>query len=239
MAIFRKVHVSFWSDTFVESLNKEQKLFYIYLLTNTETKQCGIYEISKKKIGYDLSCSIDTVSKHLEYFIKKDKIMYDEHTNELALKNWGKYNASTSPKVLKCIESELKNVKNTVLIEYVKGIYTLSQEEQEEEQEQEEEKKTTKVDFDFDGYLNFINKTLGKKLRVICDKTRKEIPKRLKQGYTKKQIEWAILNVKNVQIHVDNNYFHCTPEFFSREKTLQQYGEPPKNTGSNTYQLID
>lgn len=120
------------------------------------------------------------------------------------------------------------------------GSDTPYQQEQEKEQEEEQERrKTPKVDFDFDGYLNFINKTLGKRYRVICDKTKKEIPKRLKQGYTKKQIEWAILNVKNVQIHVDNNYFHCTPEFFSREKTLQQYGQPPKNTASNTYQLID
>jgi hypothetical protein len=82
--------------------------------------------------------------------------------------------------------------------------------------------------FDFDAYLKFINKTLGKNRVKVCAKTKREIPKRLKEGYTKKQIEWAIINVKDVQIHKDNNYHNCTPEFFSREKTLQQYGEPPK-----------
>jgi len=139
MAIFRKVHTSIWSDTFISDLDQNKKLFYLYLLTNERTKQCGIYEIGKKQIAYDLGVSIDTVSKQLLYFIKEGKIMYNEQTKELALKNWSKYNSSTSPKVVSCINKELKDVKDTVLIEYVRGIYTASQQEQEQEEEQEQE----------------------------------------------------------------------------------------------------
>ena len=51
MAIFRKVHTSFWSDTFISDLDKDKKLFYLYILTNERTTQCGIYEISKKQIS--------------------------------------------------------------------------------------------------------------------------------------------------------------------------------------------
>jgi len=137
MAIFRKLHTSFWTDTFVEELDRDQKLFYIYLLTNDKTKQCGIYEISKKQISFDLGYSMDTVSIHLNYFIKKGKIRYNDATKELAIKNWLKYNGSTSPKVKSCINTELKAVKDRVLIEYINSIDTLSQEEQEEEQEEE------------------------------------------------------------------------------------------------------
>lgn len=145
MAIFRKIHTSFWSDTFIQDLDNDHKLFYLYLLTNERTKQCGIYEISKKQISFDLGYSIDRVSKLLKYFIDTNRIMYSEPTKELALRNWTKFNGSTSPKVVSCIKSELLNVKDRVLIEYVSGMYTASQEEQEEEEE--EEKNNNKFDF--------------------------------------------------------------------------------------------
>ena len=139
MAIFRKIHTSFWSDPFIQDLDNDHRLFYLYLLTNERTKQCGIYEISKKQMAFELGFSIDRVSKLLAYFIKVGKILYSETTKEVALKNWLKYNGSTSPKVVSCIKSELCVVKDRVLIEYVNGMYTASQEEQEQEQEQEEE----------------------------------------------------------------------------------------------------
>jgi hypothetical protein len=137
MAIFRKVHTSFWSDSFVNDLTVDQKLFYIYILTNERTKQCGIYEITKKQICFDLGYSMDKVSILLKYFIDKKKIKYNESTKELAIKNWSKYNYSTSPKVKSCIIKELALVKDRVLIQYLNSIDTLSQEEQEEEQEEE------------------------------------------------------------------------------------------------------
>jgi hypothetical protein len=142
MAIFRKIHTSFWSDPFIQDLDNDHRLFYLYLLTNERTKQCGIYEISKKQMAFELGYSIDRVSKLLAYFIKVGKILYSETTKEVALKNWLKYNGSTSPKVVSCIKSELCVVKDRVLIEYVNGMYTASQEEQEQEEEEEQEKDT-------------------------------------------------------------------------------------------------
>lgn len=144
MAIFRKLHTSFWSDPFIQDLNNEQKLFYLYLLTNEKTKQCGIYEISKKQICFDLGYSIENVTKLINHFVKIGKIMYSEKTNEIAIKNWLKFNNSTSPKVVSCIQSELKQVKDRVLIEYTNGIYTPSQEEKEQEEEEEQEQQQEK-----------------------------------------------------------------------------------------------
>jgi hypothetical protein len=144
MAIFRKIHTSFWSDPFIQDLDNDHRLFYLYLLTNERTKQCGIYEISKKQMAFELGYSIDRVSKLLAYFIKVGKILYSETTKEVALKNWLKYNGSTSPKVVSCIKSELCVVKDRVLIEYVNGMYTASQEEQEEEEEEEKDTKFKK-----------------------------------------------------------------------------------------------
>lgn len=139
MAIFRKIHTSFWSDSFISDLDKDKKMFYLYLLTNERTTQCGIYEITKRQIAFDLGYSIDTVSKLLKYFVSEKKIKYNEQTNEIAIKNWAKYNGSTSPKVKSCIDKELKTIKDTLLIQYIYGTDTSPQEEEEEEQEQEQE----------------------------------------------------------------------------------------------------
>lgn len=144
MAIFRKVHTSFWSDPFIQDLSIEQRYFYLYLLTNEQTKQCGVYEISKKQISFDTGYSIDRVSVLLKYFISHGKIRYNEETKELALGKWLKYNGSTSPKIQSCIEKEFEQVKDRVLIEYVRSMDTASQEEEEQEEEQEEKKSRKK-----------------------------------------------------------------------------------------------
>lgn len=123
MAIFRKIHTSFWSDSFIQSLSPEQKYFFLYLLTNEKTKQCGIYDISKRHISFDTGYNIDTVSTLLNFFISAKKIVFSEETNELAIKNWDKYNGSNSPSVQSCIDEELINVKNRVLIEYVHSVH--------------------------------------------------------------------------------------------------------------------
>lgn len=134
MAIYRKINTNFWSDPFICDLHPEKKLFYLYLLTNERTKQCGIYDISKRQICFDLGIDLNTVTENINFFTSSNKIMFSERTNEIAIKNWERFNGSTSPKVVTCVQSELKLVKNKVLIDYIYGIYTVSQEAQAQEE---------------------------------------------------------------------------------------------------------
>lgn len=164
MAIFRKVHVSFWKDEFIEGLTPEQKYFYLYLLTNDRTTQCGIYEITIRQMCFDTGYNDETIKKLLDYFIGKGRIMYSESTKEIALKNWTKYNDSNSPKVKACIDKELIKVKNRVLIEYLYSIDTYTQEEQEEEEEKEEEQY---INIDFEFFWNEYDKKVGDKKKLI------------------------------------------------------------------------
>lgn len=144
MAIFRKIHTKFWSDPFVESLTPEKKYFYLYLLTNEKTKQCGIYEITIRQMSYDTGYVVETVNLLLDYFIGVGKIQVSRETNEIAVKNWKKYNDSRSPGVQKCITEELTKVKNRKLVQWVQsggtvgGLPTQEEEEPEEEKESEE-----------------------------------------------------------------------------------------------------
>lgn len=122
MSLFRKVHTEFWRDPRVlEELTPEDKLFFLYLLTNPNTTQLGIYKITKKQIAFELGYSIESINILMERFENKyDFIKYNSETRELAIKMWGKYNLTRGGKpMIDCIEKELKEVKDTSLVDYI------------------------------------------------------------------------------------------------------------------------
>lgn len=177
MAIFRKIHVSFWSDAYVSELNDKTKLFYLYLLTNERTTQLGVYEITKKQMAYDLGYSISVITDMINKIQADGKIRFNDNTSEIALKNWNRYNHNPSIKVQSLVDKEIIRIKDKALIEYLYSTDTVSihnpQEEQEEEQTEAEElageKETptavTSHENKFDGnqFLKMFNET---KLRV-------------------------------------------------------------------------
>ena len=158
MAVFRKVNTSFWQDPLVLDLTPEEKYFYLYLMTNTKTNQCGIYEIPKKVMEMETGYNSETIDKLIKRFIEYERILFSKDTNEIMILNWIKYNGSSSPKVLSRVETELKEIKckefvdkyielsnglnyklDTLSILYPYSIDTQSQEEEEEEEEEEED----------------------------------------------------------------------------------------------------
>ncbi|KJJ41250.1 damage-indicible protein DnaD [Bacillus subtilis] len=162
MAKFRQVHVQFWQDPKVlEELTPEDKYFYLYLLTNPNTTQIGIYSITKKQMAFDIGYSIESINSLMERFQNHHRlIVYNSDTREIAIIKWGKYNLNKAGKpMMDCIEKELQEVKDKTLIEllyphipneairesfsrYVNDTHndTLPTSGQEKEEEKEEEK---------------------------------------------------------------------------------------------------
>ena len=124
---------NFWIEPLVQEMKTEEKYFYLYLLTNPNSNHIGIYRITKKEMVLYTSYSLEKVESLIERFTTKyELIRYNEETNELAVKNWGKINLKKGGKpVMDCIESELQDVIDRSLIQYVadsikkKDIYTL------------------------------------------------------------------------------------------------------------------
>ncbi|MGX2960651.1 DnaD domain-containing protein [Peribacillus sp. JNUCC 23] len=112
MAKYRQVHIAFWQDGFVLDLTPEEKYFYLYLMTNSKTSQCGIYELPKRIIETETGYNRETVDKLLQRFVDYGKILYDDVTKEIIILNWAKYNLIRSPKVIACIKRELASIKN-------------------------------------------------------------------------------------------------------------------------------
>ncbi|MED1471960.1 DnaD domain protein [Bacillus salipaludis] len=122
MAKYRMVRTDFWKNPIVtEEMTAEDKYFYLYLLTNPHTTQIGIYRMTKKQIAFDMGYSIESVHSLMERFIEHHKLIrYNPETRELAIKNWGKDNLGKGGKpVIDCILSELKDVEDLSLIQYV------------------------------------------------------------------------------------------------------------------------
>ena len=116
MAVYRHIHIDYWQDGFVLDLTPEEKYFYIYLMTNSKTSQCGIYELPKRIIETETGYNRETVDKLLNRFIDYKKIVYCEETREVFLMNWIKHNKIVSPKVKKCVYEELKKIKSMDLV---------------------------------------------------------------------------------------------------------------------------
>ncbi|WP_096269478.1 DNA replication protein DnaD [Paucisalibacillus globulus] len=171
MAKFRMVHTEFWDDPkVVEEMTPEDKLFFLYLLTNSNTTQIGIYQITKKQMAFDTGYSIESINSLLDRFIKHHKlIIYNQETREIAIKNWGRYNLNRGGKpMIDCVTSELKSVKDESLINFVaenikhsdiKGLYDTytsrgQYKEKEEEKEEEDKDKENPVRALFEHYIS-------------------------------------------------------------------------------------
>ena len=122
MGIKRVVAVDFWNDEKVmDTFTPEDKLFFLYLLTNPHTTQLGIYAINPKYINVELGYSIDSVNVLLDRFENQYGIIkYSKETKEIAVKNFLKHSiVKGGAPVRDCLIRELKAVKNKELINFV------------------------------------------------------------------------------------------------------------------------
>ena len=122
MGIKRIVSTEFWDDDIVsEQYSAEDRYFMLYLLTNPNSKQCGIYHISKKTMAFEMGYSQDTINSILKRFTSKFKnIVYSEGTNEVAILNYLKHSVAKGGKPVEdCIRRELGDVKDHRLISIV------------------------------------------------------------------------------------------------------------------------
>ncbi len=92
MAKYRMVRTEFWKNPVVmEEMTPEDKYFYLYLLTNPQTTQIGIYKITKKQMAFDLGYSIETVQSLMDRFINHHRLIrYNPKQGSWLLKTGGK-----------------------------------------------------------------------------------------------------------------------------------------------------
>jgi len=113
MSKLRSVSTGFWSDPFIEDLTPNQKLLFLYLITNEKTNMLGIYEASIKKISFETDIKKDVVQDALKLFEKKGKVRYADNfviiTNYLKHQNFNTNMKKSAIDTYNNLPNELKD----------------------------------------------------------------------------------------------------------------------------------
>lgn len=197
----RTINTKMWSDRKVtDKFTSEDKLMWLYLLTNDSINNLGCYKISINKIGFDTGFTKNTIENILLRFMDyHDVIIYDNDTNEILIKNYSKYNWTSSPMYRKSIEKLLDEVESKTLIKEIKTIISdfygdektsktsgsngLLPFEASVEQELENDVKQV---------IDIYNQTMNKNLTYKNKNTNDMIRARLKEGHTVEQFSMVI-----------------------------------------------
>lgn len=123
MSKLRSVNTKFWQDPFVENLKPNDKLLFLYLLTNPLTNLLGVYEVTIKRICYDTGLTQVMVENGLEGFANHFKAFFID--NYIVLPNWLK-NQHLNANMKKAVEKEFNNLPNELKVKlYPNGLESL------------------------------------------------------------------------------------------------------------------
>ena len=241
MAVYRSIHVSFWQDAFILDLTPEEKYFYLYLMTNSKTSQCGTYEIPKKVMELETGYNRETVDKLLQRFIDYKKIEYCEETKELMLTNWLKHNSYNSPKVLICIKKEVALIKcidfkqcymDSLSIVYVGIKKEKEQKQKEQKQKEKEQKENTVVPETAKEIIHYFNFVMKSNYRATGKATQSHINARIEEGYSIEDFKVVIDKKYEEWNNTDMAKYLCPDTLFGTkfEKYLNQPNAKPKGS---------
>jgi hypothetical protein len=173
MSKLRSVSTGFWSDPLIEDLKPNEKLLFLYLITNEKTNMLGIYESSSKKMSFETGIQIkdlENILKALEGFKRIKRI-----GNWVLLVNYMKhqnYNTNMKKSAI-TIFNELPNELNFNKIDIINGsieeqfervskaLGMVRKVEVEYEVEVEEEKEIQNTKLSFEDFWNLYDKKVG------------------------------------------------------------------------------
>jgi len=112
MNVSRNIQSAFWNDEKVAEFGTEDKLFFLYLLTNANTKQVGVYKVSPRQMSYESGLAPEVIETLMKRFESEYKlIQYDASSREICILNWGKFNFKKGGKPVEdLIKKELREV---------------------------------------------------------------------------------------------------------------------------------
>lgn len=117
MSKLRSVSTAFWSDPFIEELPPNEKLLFLYFITNEKTNMLGIYEVSIRKISYDTGLDKNEINKALKSFERLNKVKFVN--NHIVLINFLKhqsFNTNMKKSAIDVFNNLPKELNNSGLV---------------------------------------------------------------------------------------------------------------------------
>lgn len=121
MGIKRIISTDFWTDDKVMDIfSPEDKLFFLYLMTNPHTTQLGIYHINKKMMAFEIGYSLESIGILIDRFEEYGLIKYSPETSEVAIKNYLRHSIVKGGKPVEdLLRREIAQAKDKTLLKYV------------------------------------------------------------------------------------------------------------------------
>jgi hypothetical protein len=94
MAIQRYISTAFWDDAWIQELTPEEKLLFLYLITNPLTSIAGIYQITVRRMVFDTGLDKNLIEDMLKMMADCRKI-YFIREEWIIIPNWTKHQRAT------------------------------------------------------------------------------------------------------------------------------------------------
>ena len=65
MATYRTIRMDFWNDPYVEGMEPQDKLLYVYLFSSPHTNNLGVLTVSRRKIAFETGLTEEGVAAGL------------------------------------------------------------------------------------------------------------------------------------------------------------------------------
>ena len=112
MAKQRIINTRFWDDSYIVSLTPNEKLLFLYLLTNPLTNIAGVYELPLRRVAFDIASSERETRTTLQKFQHDGKVVMAD--GWIGIVNFIRYQ-TLNPKVKLGIVSELKKAPKSLV----------------------------------------------------------------------------------------------------------------------------
>jgi len=169
MAKQRYINTRFWIDGYIEACSIDEKLVFLYLITNPKTDICGIYELPLSHVIAETGVTRERVLEIFEKFQKDDRILYMD--GWMVVKRFIEHqnlNPSIVEGIKRGLESCPKKILDSLGTAWVEGVYSLIHIKLKSKLKLKPKLKLKlKVDDACRAYLETWNKTFGTNLKTI------------------------------------------------------------------------
>lgn len=107
MAIYRRIYTKIWADPWFETLGIAERLFFVYLFSNEHTSPSGMYQLSLRRMAFDMQMSQAEIMAILEKFNDDGKAYYDTEHSVVWVTKLREHNESSSPQLQKRIATDI------------------------------------------------------------------------------------------------------------------------------------
>jgi hypothetical protein len=91
MSKYKPLYSNLWNDPDFENFTVEQKLIFIFLITNSGVEKSGIYKITVKQISFYTDTQKEVINEFINKLINLGKIKYDFENGIIFIKNVFKF----------------------------------------------------------------------------------------------------------------------------------------------------